>query len=74
MKKKLRKSRKQYSLFKVVFYSNENGTNRSCSSNTCNIKSVCGGQQEGSVNYRCNPPDSTWPDTKNVRCNLMKNC
>ena len=58
MKQKLRKSRKQRSLFKIVFYSNENGTNWSCSSNTCNRG--CDGSSEG-VNYVAILPNQAGP-------------
>jgi hypothetical protein len=77
MKQKLRKSRKQYSLFKVVLYSNEGEINRGCSWDVdCNTVSGCGGRPDvpKDVNYRCNPPNSILPGANNIRCNLVANC
>jgi hypothetical protein len=73
MKKKSRKSRKQYLLFKVVLYTSEGEANYLCSIENCtNTVSGCGMKE--AVNYRCNPPKSTARGAVNVECNLVMNC
>jgi hypothetical protein len=69
MKKKLRKSRKLYSRFRIVLYSNEDGTNRVCTYNDdCNM-----GYKIPGANAQCNPPESTQDGARNFRCNLAAN-
>jgi hypothetical protein len=79
MKRKLCKNRKQYSLLKVVLYSNEGESNRGCSWDiNCNVKIFCGrnptSPASNGINVRCNPPESTQDGARNVRCNLAVNC
>jgi hypothetical protein len=69
MKKRLCTHKKRSRSFRVIFYSSEMSINLVCVSNP-----GCKFDPQDNTNYRCNPPESTREDARNVRCNLAANC